>query len=153
MTCLNISTKYKANQKLLREKDLSSRKIRYSWLVLPRYVGSAQGSRVILCNSEEYKATYLHLAVRFILVFYEEFHIGLPKIRIIRKNMLNKSYSALNCLQKIQWAHMSVSPRSEGRGLQRLSSLKYYNVQNRESRFTLGLDAGKKTYYIKKCFN
>ncbi len=36
-------------------------------------------------------------------------------------------------------------------GPQRLSSLKYYNVQKWEHRFALGLDAAKNTHYIQKC--
>ncbi len=38
------------------------------------------------------------------------------------------------------------------RGLQRLPSLKYYNVLRRESRFSLELKAAKNKHYIKKCF-
>ncbi len=47
---------------------------------------------------------------------------------------------------------MSISPSSEDRGLQRLRCFKYYIVQKWESRFTLGLENAKITYYIKKCF-
>ncbi len=41
----------------------------------------------------------------------------LPKIRVIPKNGLSKSYWALNSVQKTQWAHMSVSPRGGARGI------------------------------------
>ncbi len=47
---------------------------------------------------------------------------------------------------------MSVFPRSGATGLQKLSSLIYYNVLKREMRFTLKLDAAKNTHYIKTCF-
>ncbi len=48
------------------------------------------------------------------------------------------------CKKKNQWAHMSIFLGNDARGLQRLPSLKYYNVQKWESRFSLGLDAAKK---------
>ncbi len=49
--------------------------------------------------------------------------------------------------------HISISRRSRGRGLQRLSFLKYYyNVLEWESRFTLEMDAAKITDYIRKFF-
>ncbi len=41
----------------------------------------------------------------------------------------DKSCLELNFLQKSQWAHMSTFPQSGTRGLQRLMSLKYYNVE------------------------
>ncbi len=47
---------------------------------------------------------------------------------------------------------MSISPMSGARGLQRLSSLKYYNVLKWEKRFTLKLDAAKNTHFLKKDF-
>ncbi len=47
---------------------------------------------------------------------------------------------------------MSISPQSEARGLERLPFLKYYYVLKWESKFTLGLNTVKNTYYIKKCF-
>ncbi len=47
---------------------------------------------------------------------------------------------------------MSVFPKNGARGLQRLSSLKHYNILKREKRFTLKLDAAKNTHYIKKCY-
>ncbi len=47
---------------------------------------------------------------------------------------------------------MTLSPlQSRARWLQRLQILKYYNVLEQESRFTLGLNAAKNTDYIKKC--
>ncbi len=45
--------------------------------------------------------------------------------------------------------HISISPRSGARGLQKLSFLKYYNVLEWESGFTLGLNAAENTDYIK----
>ncbi len=47
---------------------------------------------------------------------------------------------------------MSIFHRSGVRGLQRLPTLKYYNVLKQESRFTVGLNAAKNRHYIKKCF-
>ncbi len=76
----------------------------------------------------------------------------LSKIRIICKNDSNKSFWALKSIQKSQWAHMSISPRSGGRGLRRLPSLKYYNVQKQQNWFTLVLEAAKNTGYIQKRF-
>ncbi len=38
----------------------------------------------------------------------------LPKIPIISKNALNKSYYGLNLVQKRQWAYTSTSPPPEG---------------------------------------
>ncbi len=76
----------------------------------------------------------------------------LPKIRFTLKNALSKSCWALNSVQKSHWAYMSVSPRSGAKGLQRLPSWKYYYVQKRENRFTLGLDTVKTTQYIQNCF-
>ncbi len=71
------------------------------------------------------------------------------------KNALNKSHCELNFLLEAQWKHMSISPRSRVRGLQRLPCFKYYAVLKWKSRFTLGsskLDDAKITNYIKKCF-
>ncbi len=50
--------------------------------------------------------------------------------------------------KKSHWAHMSISLGSGARGLQRLPSLKFYYVQKRKSRFSLGLDAAKNTHYM-----
>ncbi len=47
---------------------------------------------------------------------------------------------------------MSISHRSGAGALQRLSALKYYNVQKRENRFTLGPNPAKNTSYTQKCF-
>ncbi len=74
----------------------------------------------------------------------------LRKVRMILKNALNKNCSELNFLQKTQWTQISTSSRSGARGLHRLSFLKYYNVLESESRFTLGLKAAKNADYIKK---
>ncbi len=48
--------------------------------------------------------------------------------------------------------HMSFTPRSRGRGVQRLPFLKCYDVLEWESRFTLGLNNEKNTDYIKNYF-
>ncbi len=50
------------------------------------------------------------------------------------------------------WTYSSISSRIGARGLQRLSLVKYYNVLEWESRFTLGLNAAKNTDYFKKFF-
>ncbi len=47
-------------------------------------------------------------------------------------------------------AHLSISPTSGARGLQRSVHLKSFNVQKWEIRFTLGLSAVKNTDYMKK---
>ncbi len=47
---------------------------------------------------------------------------------------------------------MYVSSMSEGRLLQRLIWLKYYNVLKQESRSSLGLNAVENIDYIKKFF-
>ncbi len=46
-------------------------------------------------------------------------------------------------MQKSEWTHLSISLRSGARWLEGLPSLKYYNVQKWESRFSLGLNAAK----------
>ncbi len=46
---------------------------------------------------------------------------------------------------------MPIPLRNGGRGLQRLLSLKYYNVQKWENRFSLGLDTTEK-YALFKAF-
>ncbi len=79
------------------------------------------------------------------------------KLRLVKnthyvKNASNKSCCELNFVQKSQQAHMCIFPRSVARGLQRLPSLKYYNVQKGESGLTLGLNNDKNTHYVKKCF-
>ncbi len=76
----------------------------------------------------------------------------LPKIRITSKRASNKSCWALNSMQKSQWTHMSIYHQSEARDSKDCYRLKYYNVQKRESRFTLGLDTAENMYYIRKCF-
>ncbi len=72
----------------------------------------------------------------------------LQKLSLISKTCSNKSCSELNFVQKSQRVHMSISVRSGARGLERLPSFKYYNVQKLESRFTLGLIGAKNTHYI-----
>ncbi len=69
----------------------------------------------------------------------------LPKALIISKNALNKSCSAL---QESQWVHMSISPRSGTRVLQRLKCLKYYNFLKWKTRFTLRLGMANWKRYI-----
>ncbi len=63
-----------------------------------------------------------------------------------------KSCWTLNSIQKSQWVHLFISRRNGVRGLQRLLSLKYYNVQKWESRFTLGHDGANNMHYIQKIF-
>ncbi len=43
-------------------------------------------------------------------------------------------------------------PQSGARGCKDRHLLKYYNVQKRGSRFTLGPDVAKNTHYVQKCF-
>ncbi len=50
------------------------------------------------------------------------------KLDIRSKQCKRKSCSELNFLQKSPWAHMSISPRSRTRGLQRFVFSKYYNI-------------------------
>ncbi len=78
--------------------------------------------------------------------------LALPKIHVTPKNAVSKSCWALKSAQKSQRALMFISSRSGARGLQRLPSLKYYNVQKWQSIFTLGLNSAKNTCYIQKCF-
>ncbi len=47
---------------------------------------------------------------------------------------------------------MSISPQSGAMELQRLPSLKYFNVQKWEHRFTLGLDAAKNMWLIQHTY-
>ncbi len=70
----------------------------------------------------------------------------MPKITIIWKKAWSESCRKFNFLQKTQWEHMSVSPHSGARELQRLLRLKYYNVVNRENRFNWILN---NFYYLK----
>ncbi len=79
------------------------------------------------------------------------FILGLntAKNTVISKTASNKSYWELNFLQKTQWAHVSISPRSGARGLQRLSCFKYNNVLKRKSGFALGFNAAENTSHIK----
>ncbi len=79
----------------------------------------------------------------------------MPNICITLKSDSNKSCSALNWVQKSQWAHMSISPRSGAWGLKTLIWLKNYNAQKRQITFTLGvngMNAGENTYYMEKTF-
>ncbi len=45
--------------------------------------------------------------------------LGIVTITLTSKNSSNESWGELNFLQKTQWKHISVYPRSEGRELQR----------------------------------
>ncbi len=47
---------------------------------------------------------------------------------------------------------MSISPKSWAKVLQRLMCLKFYDIQKREIRFTLGLNTAKNIDYKKKIF-
>ncbi len=91
------------------------------------------------------------------LIMYRNVNLGslygsaLLKIRISKKAS-NKSCLELNFVQKSSWAHISISPRSGDRGLQRSVCLKSYNVQKLEISFTLGLNAAKNTHFMKKKF-
>ncbi len=75
----------------------------------------------------------------------------LPKIRIISKNISNKSCWALNSIRESQWAHLSYLLQSRAWASKDCHLLKHYNVQKLGSRFTLWLDAAKNTQYIQKC--
>ncbi len=102
----------------------------------------------------------------------------LRKIPILWKKSSSKSFLELNFLQKshqvhmsispqsgdrrlerLIWlkyynlqkqVHMSISPQSKDRRLERLIWLKYYNLQKRQIIFTLGLNAAKNTDCMKK---
>ncbi len=67
----------------------------------------------------------------------------------IQKKVLNKSCSDFSFLQKTQWAHMSIFPRSGAMGLERLPCSKYDNVRKCENRLTLWLNAAKSTIWKK----
>ncbi len=74
----------------------------------------------------------------------------LPKIRITSKKASNKSCLKLNFIQKSPGAHMSISPWSGARGLERLASSNYYSEGKQKITFNLGLNAAKNTHGIKK---
>ncbi len=76
----------------------------------------------------------------------------LPKIRIKSKKDSNKRCSKLNFVKKTLQAHMSISPRSDARELERLIWLKYYFVLKWQNTFNLGLNAAKNTHKTKKGF-
>ncbi len=61
----------------------------------------------------------------------------LQKISIITKNPSNKNCSELNILQQTQRMHIFISTKNGASGLQQLLFLKYYNVLEWESEFTL----------------
>ncbi len=56
-----------------------------------------------------------------------------------KKKASNKSYSKLNFIQKSPRAHLSISPRSNARGLERLIWLLYYKVLKLHITFNLEL--------------
>ncbi len=63
----------------------------------------------------------------------------------IQKKGSNKRCVELNFVQKSLRTHMSISPQSGARGLERYL---YYNVEKWKSRFTLGFDTVKNTHCI-----
>ncbi len=76
----------------------------------------------------------------------------LSKLPILSKNASNKPCLEFNFLQKSQGAPMSITFSSGGRRVRRLPCLKYCNMPKWERRSTSGLNGGKITDYIKKCF-
>ncbi len=52
----------------------------------------------------------------------------LQKILIISKNASNNNYSELNFLQKTQWMHMSISPKSGAPKIAIFEILKYTGI-------------------------
>ncbi len=76
----------------------------------------------------------------------------LPKLRITSKKASNSCCLELNFVQKSQRVHMSISPQSGAKGLERLIWLKCFIVLKRQITFNLGLTATKNVYYIKKRF-
>ncbi len=76
----------------------------------------------------------------------------LRKVRITYKKASNKSCSELNFVQKSAQAHMSFSPWSGARGLERLIWLKYNIALKMENTFTLAMNAPKKMHQIQKNF-
>ncbi len=88
----------------------------------------------ILCQIIDRNFTHCHW--QFLQIWHAGTHtpyialesFTLPKLLTILKNALDKSCSAFNYLQKSLWGHMSISPRSEARVLQRLQCLRSYNV-------------------------
>ncbi len=77
----------------------------------------------------------------------------LQKIPILWNNGSSKSFLESNSLQKIHWAHLSISTQSGARWLERLIWLKYYYVQKREIIFTLGLNSVKNIDFMKKALS
>ncbi len=118
---------------------------------LPRYVWSCDSVTVCVTVTLQEENSYIlpwygHLLKYCVKMFKNEevdllWGWMLPKIRIISKNASSKSCRALNSVQKSHLAHMSLSPKSGGRGSKYCYHLKYYNVQKQGSRFTLRLDA------------
>ncbi len=74
----------------------------------------------------------------------------MPKINVKSERASNKSCSELNCVRKSPRAHMSISPRSGARGLEKLIWLKYNIILKRENTFALGLNAAKICITYKK---
>ncbi len=63
----------------------------------------------------------------------------LPKICITSKKASHKSCSELNFVQKSPRVHMSISPQSGARALERLIWLLYYTILKLQTTFNLGL--------------
>ncbi len=80
------------------------------------------------------------------------FNLGLNSAKNTHqvKKASNKSCSKLNFLQKNPGTHMSISPQSGARWLERLICLKYYFVLKRQNIFNLGLNPVKNTHQIRK---
>ncbi len=66
------------------------------------------------------------------------------------KKASNKSFSELNFAQKSPQAHMSITPQSGARGLERLMLLKYIIVLKLKITLNLGLNAAKNTHRSQK---
>ncbi len=77
----------------------------------------------------------------------------LQKIPILWRKGSSKSFLELNSLQKSHWTHISISPQSGARWLDRLIWLKYYNVQKRQIIFTSEMNVVKNTDFMKKALS
>ncbi len=77
--------------------------------------------------------------------------LNATEITDYRRKASSKSYSELNFVQKSQWVHAFISPKSGDRGLQTLPCFEFYSLRKWESsRSTLGFNIAKITDYIKK---
>ncbi len=81
---------------------------------------SAVGQVESMCMPDRHVASKkkINIAKRF-----DIYGSMLLKIRVIDKNALNKSCWALKSIQKSQWAHMFMYPKSRAKGLQRVLPL------------------------------